>query len=250
MFCEAAVAACTALRVGFTTPLGFKSEPIAATVSTALIIPSEMVAASRSTFGSTFDCFSSSGDAAMSQAARWDAAPAHWQRGCGTKAEAARHASMCERAGRGVAVEAAEDLRRFCPFGWWEAIQRTVRFALNLPAISTSEPVICVRGKSHPFVRVFYPFARHSAAACQHDASACGRTASSWLTSRPLSHKPAVPHRPTTPAPHQLRCAPRLSTGTSGALLSRVLRCSRGPSSTLGSLAGRRPRPTGWSACR
>ena len=102
VFCEAAVAACTALRVGFTTPLGFKSEPIAATVSTALIIPSEMVAASRSTFGSTSDCcFSSSCDAAMSQAARWDAAPAHWQRGCGTKAEAARHASMCERAGRG-----------------------------------------------------------------------------------------------------------------------------------------------------
>ena len=101
-FCEVAVAACKALRVGFTTPLGFKSEPIAATVSTALIIPSEMAAASRSTFGSTFDCcFSSSGDAAMSQAARWDAAPAHWQRGCGTKAEAARHASMCERAGRG-----------------------------------------------------------------------------------------------------------------------------------------------------
>ena len=98
VFCEAAVAACVAVRVGSTTPLVLKSEPIAATVSTALIIPSEMVAASRSTVACGF---SWSGGAAMSQAApaRWDAAPAHRQRGCGTKAEAARQASICEPAG-------------------------------------------------------------------------------------------------------------------------------------------------------
>ena len=137
----AAVAACKALRVGFTTPLGFKSEPIAATVSTALIIPSEMAAASRSTFGSTFDCFSSSGDAAMSQAARWDAAPAHWQRGCGTKAEAARHASMCERAGRGGRA-GCRGPAKILSF-WLVGGNPADSWRHIFPPYSTSEPVIC-----------------------------------------------------------------------------------------------------------
>ena len=141
VFCEAAVAACKALRVGFTTPLGFKSEPIAATVSTALIIPSEMAAASRSTFGSTFDCFSSSGDAAMSQAARWDAAPAHWQRGCGTKAEAARHASMCERAGRGGRA-GCRGPAKILSF-WLVGGNPADSWRHIFPPYSTSEPVIC-----------------------------------------------------------------------------------------------------------
>ena len=137
----AAVAACKALRVGFTTPLGFKSEPIAATVSTALITPSEMAAASRSTFGSTFDCFSSSGDAAMSQAARWDAAPAHWQRGCGTKAEAARHASMCERAGRGGRA-GCRGPAKILSF-WLVGGNPADSWRHIFPPYSTSEPVIC-----------------------------------------------------------------------------------------------------------
>ena len=61
-------------------------------------------------------------------------------------------------------MQAAEDLRRFCPFGWWEAIQRTVNCPDIFPRYSTSEPVICVRWKSHPCER-------HRCRACQHDAS-------------------------------------------------------------------------------
>ena len=102
-FCAAAVASCAAVCVGSTTPLVLKSEPIAPMVSTALIIPSEMLAASRSTVAC---CFSSSSGAAMSQAApvRWDAAPAHRQRGCGTKAS--------NVAARATSIVLS---RRFCP---------------------------------------------------------------------------------------------------------------------------------------